>query len=130
MSRGNSLGITYSKYGGMDSATVRSAAAMKQDRLAFTLGVTAWARWRWLEWPLIKEESLFVLSLAFCFSLGEFGIISLFGSQDFATLPWLLYQKMGSYRTDEAAAIALVLLAITLVVFLAAPQLRRNQPHA
>lgn len=102
----------------------------KHDRLAFTLGVRGWSRWRLLEWPLIRQEVAFVSALAFCFSLGDFGIISLFGSQDFATLPWLLYQKMGSYRTDEAAAIALILLIITLVVFLAVPTMRRGKSHA
>jgi len=39
------------------------------------------------------------------------------------TLPWLLYQKMGSYRTDEAAGIALIMLSITLFVFLLIPKL-------
>ena len=105
-------------------------AAIKQDRLAFTLGISGWSRWRYLDWPLIKEEITFVAALSFCFSLGDFGIISLFGSQDFATLPWLLYQKMGSYRTDEAAAIALILLVITFLVFLAVPQIRKARYHA
>ncbi|MDA9008590.1 ABC transporter permease subunit [Alphaproteobacteria bacterium] len=104
--------------------------ASKHDRLAFTLRIKGWSRWRLLEWPLIRQEVAFVSALAFCFSLGDFGIISLFGSQDFATLPWLLYQKMGSYRTDEAAAIALILLIITLTVFLAVPTMRRGKSHA
>jgi thiamine transport system permease protein len=103
---------------------------VKDDRLAFSLGLSGWSRWRLLEWPLIKPELTFVAALSFCFSLGDFGIIALFGTQDFATLPWLLYQKMGSYRTDEAAAIALVLLTITLLVFLAVPQMRKGNPHA
>ena len=56
-------------------------------------------------------------------SLGDLGVIALFGSQDFVTLPWLLYQKMGSYRTAEAAGVALVTLALTLLVFLVLPRI-------
>jgi thiamine transport system permease protein len=104
--------------------------AARHDRLAFSLRLSEYSRWRLLDWPLIKSEVLFVLSLAFCFSLGDFGIISLFGSQDFATLPWMLYQKIGSYRTDEASAIALVLLAITLAVFLGLPKLIKGSRNA
>ena len=60
-------------------------------------------------------------------SLGDLGVIALFGNQDFITLPWLLYQKMGSYRTDEAAGIALLMLTITLVVFLLLPLMFANR---
>ena len=73
----------------------------------------------------MRPELTYVASLAFCMSLGDLGVIALFGSQDFVTLPWLLYQKMGSYRTDEAAVIALVTLTLTLVVFFALPSLLR-----
>ena len=44
-------------------------------------------------------------------------IIALFGSQQFQTLPWLLYQTMARYRSGEAAALALWLLVLTLVIF-------------
>lgn len=99
--------------------------ANRYDRLAQSLAVSGLSRWKLVESPLIRPELTYVASLAFCMSLGDLGVIALFGSQDFVTLPWLLYQKMGSYRTDEAAAIALIILTLTLLVFFALPYFSR-----
>jgi thiamine transport system permease protein len=97
--------------------------ARRFDRLCFSLGITGSARWQLAEWPFLRADLGYVAALAFCFSLGDLGVIALFGSQDFATLPWLLFQKMGSYRTDDAAGIALILLALTIAVFTLVPRL-------
>ena len=48
--------------------------------------------------------------VAMALSLGDLGAIALFGSQDVVTLPYLLLQRMGSYRTSDAAGLALVAL--------------------
>jgi len=93
------------------------AAAEKNDRLSASLGIGRILRWRMIDWPILKSDITYVAALAFCFSLGDLGVIALFGSDEFKTLPWLLYQKFGSYRTDEAGVIALVLLAIIITVF-------------
>ncbi len=98
-------------------------ASRKYDRQAFALGVRGWSRWRIVEWPLLRSEIAFVGAISFCLSFGDLGVIALFGNRDFATLPWLLYQKMGSYRTDDAAGIALILLGLTVLVFFALPRL-------
>lgn len=98
-------------------------SANRYDKLAFSLGLRRWDRWQMIESTLLKPELVYIASLAFCMSLGDLGVIALFGNQDFITLPWLLYQKMGSYRTDEAAGIALIMLALTLTVFLLLPKL-------
>ena len=42
-------------------------------------------------------------------SIGDLGVIALFGSEDFTTLPFLLYQRFGTYRIDDAAGLALIL---------------------
>jgi thiamine transport system permease protein len=65
----------------------------------------------------------YVFALAFCFSLGDLGIIALFGSESFSTLPWYLYGLLGSYRTDDAAGVALIMLVLVLVVFIMIPRL-------
>jgi len=101
--------------------------AQRYDRTAISLGLSGLARWRYVEWPLLRKDIGYVLSIGFCLSLGDLGVIALFGNQDFATLPWYLYQKMGSYRTDDAAGIALILLGLTLTVFLALPWLLSDQ---
>ena len=40
-------------------------------------------------------------------SLGDLGVIALFGSDAVQTLPYLLLARMGSYRTADAAGLAL-----------------------
>lgn len=98
-------------------------AAQRYDRLAISLNLKGRVRWRLIEWPILRHDIGYVAAVAFCLSLGDLGVIALFGSQDFATLPWYLYQKMGSYRTDDAAGVALIMLTLTLLVFLFLPKL-------
>lgn len=106
-------------------------AANRYDKLASSLGVRGWSRWRLIESALLRRELIYIACLAFCMSLGDLGVIALFGSNDFITLPWLLYQKMGSYRTQDAAGIALIMLSLTLIVFLLVPKLlgREHADH-
>ncbi len=92
-------------------------AAKKHDRLSASLGLGRLLRLKLIDWPALKKDVAYVAALAFCFSLGDMGVIALFGSDEFKTLPWLLYQKFGSYRTQDASAIALVLLILIIVVF-------------
>lgn len=108
--------------------------AQRYDKLIFSLNLTKLQRWVYCEYPYLKSSLGYVFALAFCFSLGDLGIIALFGSDDFSTLPWYLYQLMGSYRTEDGAGVALILLAIVLAVFTLLPKLfggtdaKRNQP--
>ena len=101
--------------------------AQRYDKLAFSLGLTKVQRWFYVEYPYIKSSLGYVFALAFCFSLGDLGIIALFGSDEFTTLPWYLYQLMGSYRTTDAAGVALVLLVLVLSVFMVIPRLFRGK---
>ncbi len=102
--------------------------AERYDKLALSLGLGLALRWR-LEWPLLRSDIATVAGLSFCLSLGDLGVIALFGSQQFSTLPWYLLQKMGSYRTDDAAAVALVLLLLVLSVLTILPTLAKRADH-
>ena len=62
----------------------------------------------------MKRAIGLALVMALILSLGDLTAISLFGTQDFVTLPALIYRQMGSYRFDEAIGTALVLGAIVL----------------
>jgi len=64
-----------------------------------------------------------VLALAFCFSLGDLGVIALFDTKDFVTLPLLMVRSLGAYRTNDAATIAALMLVLTIVAFVALPAL-------
>ena len=101
--------------------------AQRYDKLAFSLGLSKLQRWLYIEYPYIKSSLGYVFALAFCFSLGDLGIIALFGSDEFTTLPWYLYQLMGSYRTTDAAGVALVLLVLVLSVFVLLPRVFRSK---
>ena len=52
-------------------------------------------------------------------SLGDLGAVALFGGDDLTTLPWLLYSRLGSYRTADANGLALILGAICLILMVA-----------
>ncbi len=54
-------------------------------------------------------------------------MIALFGSDQVQTLPYLLLQRMGSYRTADAAGIALFLGALCLALMFAADRLGKEK---
>ena len=92
-------------------------SAKTHDRLVQSLGIHGWNRWRYIDWPVLKKPVGFGLALAATLSVGDLGTIALFGSDKIQTLPYLLYQRMGSYRLDEAAVTASILLLLCLVLF-------------
>ncbi|OHY82956.1 thiamine/thiamine pyrophosphate ABC transporter, permease protein [Marinobacter sp. AC-23] len=81
------------------------------------LGVLGWYRWRWLHWPRLRRPLALAMAYGTGLSLGDFGVIALFGSPGHPTLPVLLYQQLGSYRIDAAAATGLWLILILLALF-------------
>lgn len=99
------------------------AIAERRGRLIRSLGLSGWEQFRAVEWPLIGREAGVVLALAFCFSLGDLGVIALFGTENFATLPLLMYRALGAYRTNDAATIAALMLVITIAAFVLLPRL-------
>lgn len=87
------------------------------EKLAQSLGIKGWQRWRWIEWHNLKSPIAYAFALASCLSLGDFTAIALFGNQDFTSLPYLLYQQLGSYRYSEAAVTAIILLVCCIGLF-------------
>ncbi|MDQ0327559.1 thiamine transport system permease protein [Rhodopseudomonas julia] len=90
-------------------APALAVSAQRHDRLAESLGLFGLARLRHVEWPALKAPLALSFAFALALSLGDLGAMALFGSQDFITLPYLLLQRMGSYRTADAAGLALLL---------------------
>ena len=89
----------------------------KYDKVLKTLGISLFSKAFYVYLPNLKAQIIYTTALSFSFSLGDLSIIALFGDKDMATLPWYLYEKMGSYRTNDAAGIALVLLVLVLGLF-------------
>ena len=81
-----------------------AALSAAHDRLCAGLGIMGWRRFRLVTLPAIMPDIGFAAGLASALSIGDMTIIALFGSQQFQTLPWLLYQTMARYRAGEAAA--------------------------
>lgn len=88
-------------------------------RLSASLGITGAARLRLIDWPGLRKPLLTALSFAMALSLGDLGAVALFGSDGFVTLPWLVYSRMGSYRTNDADGLALILGVICLLLTIA-----------
>ena len=88
----------------------------RYDRLSQSLGLSGWRRFRAVDLPLLARPAALALGLAALLSLGDLGVVAIFGGDGLVTLPLLLYQRLGSYRTHDAAALALLLTLLSLGV--------------
>ncbi|MGQ7845507.1 thiamine/thiamine pyrophosphate ABC transporter permease [Granulosicoccus sp. 3-233] len=105
-------------------------AASAQDRLLRSLGIRGWNRWRHVDWPQLRKPLALSLALAATLAAGDLSAIALFGSERVRTLPLLLYQRMGSYRLEEAAVTAGILLMTCLLLFALIQKLVGGREHA
>lgn len=92
-------------------------ALVSHDKLAQSLGLKGLKRWWIVEKNVLIRPLVQAFALSMSASLGSFAVIAFFGSPDFSTLPYLLYQQLGSYRTADAAVTALVLMLCALLPF-------------
>ena len=106
------------------------SAANHQDRLLQSLGISGFNRWRFIDWPQLRKPLALSLALATTLSAGDLSAIALFGSERVRTLPLLLYQRMGSYRLEEAAVTAGLLLLLCLILFASIQWLLGGRNHA
>ncbi len=104
------------------------AAAERHDRLAAQLGISGWNRFRLIDWPSIRRPLATGFAFAMALSLGDLGVIALFGSDALKTLPFLLFERMGSYRTADAAGLALIIGLICLALMSVADHFSRERP--
>lgn len=101
----------------------------RYDRLADSLGLAGFSRLRLLEWPLLCRPAGRALALGMVFSLGDLAAVAMFGSDTLKTLPWLLYQQLGRYQMQEAAATALVLLTLCMTLLWCVEWLANRQSN-
>jgi thiamine transport system permease protein len=102
---------------------------VRYDRLADSLGLRGLSRLRWLEWPRLCRHAGRALALGMIFSLGDLAAIAMFGGDDLQTLPWLLYQQLGHYQMDAAAATALILLLLCITLLWLVEWLASRNQH-
>ncbi|MEO5758765.1 MAG: thiamine/thiamine pyrophosphate ABC transporter permease [Mesorhizobium sp.] len=103
------------------------AASERHERLCAQLGISGWTRLRLVDWPSLRRPLATGFAFAMALSLGDLGVIALFGSDSVQTLPYLLLARMGSYRTEDAAGLALLLGVVCLALILAADWLGRGK---
>ncbi|MEX0696435.1 MAG: thiamine/thiamine pyrophosphate ABC transporter permease [Dongiaceae bacterium] len=103
------------------------AASERHERLAAQLGIVGWNRFRLVDWPSLRRPLATGLAFAMALSIGDLGVIALFGSDAVQTLPYLLLQRMGSYRTADAAGLALFLAVLCLLLMTVAEQTGRSR---
>lgn len=106
------------------------AAAARHDQLCLSLGLRGVNRLWLVDWPNLRRPLFTALAFGMALSLGDLGVIALFGSDALKTLPYLLFERMGSYRTADAAGLALLLGLLCLVLMLAANRLGRDREPA
>ncbi|MGV8952872.1 MAG: thiamine/thiamine pyrophosphate ABC transporter permease ThiP, partial [Cypionkella sp.] len=87
------------------------------DRLAVSLGLQGAARLRFVTLPRLARPLGYGAGLAAALSMGDLGVIALFAGDDSATLPLFVQRLMGAYRMEQAAAAALVLVALSYALF-------------
>ncbi len=96
-----------------------SVAAIQDDfgRLAMSLNMRRWTWVRLVVLPRMRRPLGFAAGLAAALSMGDLGVITLFAGNAQETLPLAMYRLMGAYQMDQAAAAALLLLALSLLLF-------------
>lgn len=95
-------------------------------RLCASLSISGFARLRLIDAPVLAKPLLTALSFAMALSLGDLGAVALFGSQDLVTLPYLIYSRLGSYRTGDADGYALILAVVCLALTIVGTASRRD----
>lgn len=91
--------------------------AGRYSRLCQSLGLHGLQRLWWIEMRALSRPLAQALAFACVLSIGDFGVVALFGSDDFRTLPFWLYQQMGAYRGQQGAVTALILLLLCFLLF-------------
>ena len=85
--------------------------------LCQSLGMKGWQRLKVVELRALKRPLAQALAFACVLSMGDFGVVALFGNDNFRTLPYWLYQQIGSYRSQDGAVTALLLLLLCFALF-------------
>ncbi|MFD1796523.1 thiamine/thiamine pyrophosphate ABC transporter permease ThiP [Paracoccus aurantiacus] len=98
---------------------IPAARALQRDygRLADSLGLRGLARLRILTLPRLARPLGFAGGLSAALAMGDLGVITLFADSRNPTLPLKLYQLMNSYRMDDAAACAVLLMTVSFALF-------------
>ncbi|EIY5013472.1 thiamine/thiamine pyrophosphate ABC transporter permease ThiP [Klebsiella quasipneumoniae] len=91
--------------------------AVRYNMLCQSLGIEGLTRLRVIELRALRRPLAQALAFACVLSIGDFGVVALFGNEAFRTLPFYLYQQIGAYRSQDGAVTALLLLLLCFLLF-------------
>jgi len=91
--------------------------AARYHPLCLSLDIRGWNRLRLIALRALHRPLAQALAFACVLSIGDFGVVALFGYAHFRPLPFYLYQQIGSYRSSDGAVTALVLLLLCFLLF-------------
>ncbi|UDG81224.1 hypothetical protein GFV14_00757 [Candidatus Hartigia pinicola] len=91
--------------------------AERYNVLCYSLAITGFNRLFMIELKVLKKPISEALAFSCIISIGDFGVVSLFGNEDFYTLPSYLYQQINGYRINDGAVTAMFLLLLCLCLF-------------
>lgn len=91
--------------------------AERYNPLCQSLAITGFNRFKIIELKALRKPIAQALAFACVISVGDFGIVALFGNENFRTLPYYLYQQIGAYRTNDGAVTAMLLLLLCFCLF-------------
>ncbi|MGJ3262260.1 MAG: thiamine/thiamine pyrophosphate ABC transporter permease ThiP [Salinarimonas sp.] len=106
-------------------APALATSAERYGRLAALLGLSGLRRLAIVDWPMLRRPLAGAFAFSAALSFGDFGIVALFGGGTLRTVPYLLYERLGAYRLDEAAAIGLLLVAAAFALSAFATRMAR-----
>ena len=86
-------------------------------KLSKSLSLTPIGWTYWVFFPRLRKPIGYAGGLVSALSMGDLGVIALFGGSEFATLPLKIYQLMGAYRMDQALSSAVVLVLLSFSLF-------------
>jgi thiamine transport system permease protein len=110
----NGLGALPFAYGFLRSPMIHSGE--RYGRLCALLGLQGLGRLRIVDWPLLRRPLAAAFAMAMALSFGDFGVVALFGGTELRTLPYLLYERLGAYRIEEASAIGCIIVMVSFLL--------------
>jgi ABC-type spermidine/putrescine transport system permease subunit II len=100
------------------------------EMAAMSLGANWWNTFRHVTFPMIRSGMYGGAILAFATSFDELMLSLFLTGATTRTLPRLIWEHMNDFLTPAIAAVAVLVLAFTLLLFVLAAFARRDHPEA